>query len=1505
MAVKNTCQPPRIYGPVDQTLFLGCSVVNFSANAGWNEQQSELTVQLVQDTCGVPAGGNPKVYYDSTLTRRTTTAADPGFYFLGDGISPPLGAPVYFRFGDFEFCGILNNWKEVKSASANPAYDVTIVDPRFILEGTQLIIGDYAGSVYNLYNTLNVFGAMESFGEYCPERAVSSDPTQPADNTDTVFGSPAQGFGGADVNDNGMPWNLIRQGIGLLTSAFPKLTSNFSPYGRLVHKGASAGGYGLIRYDSINNTIPLNYGNPSYGPTVSYHDGYLAEYMLDISEVPTAPTYWRITGPFVSIMEVISQICLDAGMDFFVELIPVRNGSSRIDKVIKVRTVSRAVQPRLGFISDFIGDSSGLVSSAKGRELRTEPTQALLIGGKRKTIWQAFKNDFGTEDRLDDMILPYFGLDNELIAEDVDLAGVIPRIALVPILDENTGLFGFNLTTQTLNNLGLKTPLTADGPFQITPLETSLLNGGFENWWAYHYLSQSTLFLALQSVWGEEVTRASTVNMNVFMTVVQNNGGKLFGRDIILNKGNFGIQSNIAFIDDIQLIYNFLSESLTENYGTRFMVRVPYICHRTDSESFKIVTSEKPTDAGYTTDEQVLFLNNPDHLSPLTSDDGRPYAFKQPDGRIGCFAAFGIRVDDDVNSPWDLNANKYFDFYVPAEIEPEFVYCPDSQEDIGHYDRYTPRAVIKIDKEYIAPLYQNGLGLTQYCLGFQRLIEAIQKGGAADAAAQANIQQQLKNFGNTTNYFAASFYTFTPDAVAVPLESTIHTYGPWYLPGPPGSVRIDEDEGLVPWEYGGMDVMDLAGNIRTQENVTYMQAAEMGSVTVVGYPSIPLGAELGASFNSGGSHLIENRFLSTNGYTATPANGNETNYNFMTVDTGYTLEGIYGPNITSINVRVGEGGMETSYEMRTFSQVFGRFSKKNAERLKKIGQERIKFMKLQKLVGGSGSGNAAVDFYNRNNGAFTKPKKRNVTQKGKSATIQSPSTASEVLVGQTIDWRDGKRSAVGVYPFAEIGHEIATGYTEKAVMSLDALLRPVSIEGTYNFPRFGNPEASNDYADHINDLQQYHITYPSFGPIVGLRTATRDNSDGERTYHIGLPPKSGEQPFIHPRSKLLDEYSDSTGVGHDIDIVAKGSTVGESGIIGPIAGYNSSDESEYADDYRFFALKGPLVMQAWGYDTEGKPIPNVGDLEEDASGGNFTKPIYTDEGVGLHDRFLSGWLKKSHTWPVGPVDLRYDRRRGVWCAPPPPRFVECWATGEGAVDETKNFLIETDNDQLFHADGSPIKNYNDGDIEDRAYISVKLDEAVASGEKITAYFDPVDGVHKILRKVTGGIYQRILFTLSKNLTDAGTGEYNNHFTVTKGFDGVSYPTDAYITTVHPQTLNNVRHQSLGIKGLADYDSTNNRYVITSSNEPLFLDGELVSALHANDYSVEVDNISGTNGGAEKYLNLSSVYARNLYGWEASLGSKVTLKRRNVDTYPSLPGSSDSPAFDIIQVECIR
>lgn len=120
-------------------------------------------------------------------------------------------------------------------------------------------------------------------------------------------------------------------------------------------------------------------------------------------------------------------------------------------------------------------------------------------------------------------------------------------------------------------------------------------------------------------------------------------------------------------------------------------------------------------------------------------------------------------------------------------------------------------------------------------------------------------------------------------------------------------------------------------------------------------------------------------------------------------------------------------------------------------------------------------------------------------------------------------------------------------------------------------------------------------------------------------------------------------------------------------------------------NHRFFALRGPLMMHGWGYDTDGFPVPNSADEPAaiDAQGrpkrfirkDDGTNDLEKDgaflptQGTVLGDvigkgwersggkwkrvrskKFYLNWAERQDTWPVGPIDIRWDDDRKVWTA---------------------------------------------------------------------------------------------------------------------------------------------------------------------------------------------------------------------------------------------------------------
>jgi hypothetical protein len=147
--------------------------------------------------------------------------------------------------------------------------------------------------------------------------------------------------------------------------------------------------------------------------------------------------------------------------------------------------------------------------------------------------------------------------------------------------------------------------------------------------------------------------------------------------------------------------------------------------------------------------------------------------------------------------------------------------------------------------------------------------------------------------------------------------------------------------------------------------------------------------------------------------------------------------------------------------------------------------------------------------------------------------------------------------------------------------------------------------------------------------------------------------------------------------GHNINIVSFGMTV--PGINGSIEGMSAAemnknyngDDIDYGlnggtslkqNNQRFFAFRGPIMVHGWGYDPEGYPVPNSsGEFKYDSQGQAVVdadnNPVYKNQILqedGSYSApykektFYKGWASLPNTWPVGPIDLRWDADAGVW-----------------------------------------------------------------------------------------------------------------------------------------------------------------------------------------------------------------------------------------------------------------
>ena len=156
-----------------------------------------------------------------------------------------------------------------------------------------------------------------------------------------------------------------------------------------------------------------------------------------------------------------------------------------------------------------------------------------------------------------------------------------------------------------------------------------------------------------------------------------------------------------------------------------------------------------------------------------------------------------------------------------------------------------------------------------------------------------NLQKVLSSMNHSAVGRASNFErAVLPAMVAIPFESQVSRYGPWYARGAIGAMEYETDDSLTPWNYGTYTNMNLAAEAKVTTNIANLQLVESGSVEFPGIPDLSLGDQL----------------LST------------------------------GPYVSNIQITVGSQGVTTSYRMETWKPRFGMLNKTIGDGLAKTGK---------------------------------------------------------------------------------------------------------------------------------------------------------------------------------------------------------------------------------------------------------------------------------------------------------------------------------------------------------------------------------------------------------------------------------------------------------------------------------------------------------------------------------------------------------------------------------------
>jgi hypothetical protein len=404
-------------GFVQQT-FLGASITDFTINAGFGDDTSTMSVNLVPDSVnsgdGYGLGLGDDVYHNGS----------------SDQFRPPaVGSPVFFKFGSqlanvsqafrktyddiyttitknntlgysasdfgsnpghfhFSFGGILKAINETKDAGGNPKYSVQVADPREVLGNVELILNNYAGTTFNNPNMFNLYGFLEYNIPENMQKKLSLggasvlddlDPLRKIDNlngsvryfgTDMIYGAPSVIIAG--VNDGGKPTDVANTygSNAFSTPMFPLTGTGFSrrssqgiPFYRVAQSlSALFGWYG---------NIPNIYVEAGFGGYIQFR-GF--NYVVDLSGLPELNQFYFLDYDKITLLDLLLEICEVSNHELIVSLLPIieehpacniyktindqniqtNNMSGIIAGIIRIDTIDRSKPQPNGAIKSYI-----------------------------------------------------------------------------------------------------------------------------------------------------------------------------------------------------------------------------------------------------------------------------------------------------------------------------------------------------------------------------------------------------------------------------------------------------------------------------------------------------------------------------------------------------------------------------------------------------------------------------------------------------------------------------------------------------------------------------------------------------------------------------------------------------------------------------------------------------------------------------------------------------------------------------------------------------------------------------------------------------------------------------------------------------------------------------------------------------------------------------------------------------------------------------------------------
>ena len=1254
--------------PYHQTQFLGASVVSFNSSFGWGSTTGELSVTLVEDK----ATGNRRVYSEYGGTPSNICTRDNFNLKTSDGETKRLGSPVIFQYGGFRYAGLLANWEQNLGTSGH-TYTVRIRTPGIILSNHQLILSgldDYMpppGPPYGKF--INV---MKSYQEAGFSQSYSF------------------------CNDVGLIWTDLRR----ILHNFWVFEYQGESYGLDLGSPALDGLPLTHNYRFSGDNIEVLSAIDNFAKAIN------KQIYLDIVRVSGSSVNWAIKVQTHNALEeqgggsTINTTAGNAAARLYMNSAYQQLTGTNALKQVTGGIIDNI--PHNGTNNHVVSQSYGIeVADTPSDALIVGDYMKPVVEMMDVNFVSSFPGAANSEDtRVVSSIRHYWG-DNE------EEAGV-PRLSVGNgdeerfLADVSKEPFYRKLSEAgcTVNADG---GTTGERKYYlVSVLAIRAAANNFDSWYELMSLYSPACIRAFLDL--DPESEVGSFLPRAVYYILDNEGTDLSGAR---NEYESYVAEREAMLKDdksgkelLRALHSFVAK-FSSFYGKKFLVELPanfiYCC--TGGTSADINAVLEKTDGGWCRDEGGSILGLPWNSSNLQSGDPgtRRFAlelFKLDDGRLGPILYYdNVRVEDEQCEECTNYSNFNFVETDFSSLTQPF-YAERSAGNLGYnnpqtfnkkkvwvkaqYDKLLNPCALKAFAAYavlstpaavnLRPS-QNMTGDNGFVLGLDKcvwhLLANEGKGAPLDINERKRMQENIMGELAASNLRGLGLIpkAHMPQAAAAPFKwnyasygrATSSTKGAGYKAsydskftsstGCHGKAIYEKNTTLNPWNFGGYEFMDDSGQLLAIMSTACVDILESGNIT----------------------------------YTGTPGD--------LSIDrAGAALFG-FGPACNSVSISIGMQGISTTLNFRTFIRNFGELARQQLEYLQMLGKNQQQFQRAfnlkmaERMVaqqdaanseGGGGGGGGATEGpggnrtetdgirrvgYGRGSGFGQNAVIDIIMSKnfyGADADLDKPMTNTDMAKGGVYNYTVLEPFDVAVTEFGvaaarenrgdgrepvEPSEADNTPYQERGAMSLDCMFRPYQIldENVESPPGTPNPIKSPDGSDRLSQYQRVKYT-------VGVEDDIEDDEDtddvdeSEEAFGIN---NATLNPFLGKDEANFAKMATMTR-GHDMQRVARGESwpLTNTLLLGPEARQGLHNTGPM----RPVALKAPLVLCGWGFDTDGKPVPaapDVGDAE--------TTSDDDAENVG-QVKFHDDWLSRADLWKVGPLDCRWDESRGVWAA---------------------------------------------------------------------------------------------------------------------------------------------------------------------------------------------------------------------------------------------------------------